>query len=42
MFFVRMLQNKELREDLIDITIAENCSQDKARSFGQALREHGE
>jgi hypothetical protein len=42
MFFVQMLQDRRLREDLIDIASAEGRSGDKARPFREFLKEHGE
>jgi hypothetical protein len=42
MFFVQMLQDKRLREDLIDVAIAEGRSGDKTRPFREFLKEHGE
>jgi hypothetical protein len=33
MFFIQMFQDRGLREDLIDIAIAEGRSRDKARPF---------
>ena len=41
-FFVQMLRDRQLREDLIDIAIAEDRSRDKARPFREFLKERGE
>ncbi len=41
-FFGEMLKDRRLREDLIDIAIAEERSRDKAKPFRQVLKEHGE
>ncbi|MBA4419281.1 MAG: hypothetical protein C0392_15460 [Syntrophus sp. (in: bacteria)] len=41
-FFVQMLKDVRLREDLIDIAIAEGRSRDKTRPFRGFLKEHGE
>jgi hypothetical protein len=41
-FFVQMLKDRGLREDLIDIAIAEGRCRDKTRPFREFLKEHGE
>ncbi len=41
-FFGKMLKDRRLREDLIDIAIAEERSQEKARPLREVLKEHGE
>jgi hypothetical protein len=41
-FFVQMLKDRRLREDLIDIAIAEGRSEDKTRPFRELLKEDGE
>jgi hypothetical protein len=41
-FLGEMLKDRRLREDLIDIAIAEERSGDKGRPFRTVLKEHGE
>jgi hypothetical protein len=41
-FLGKMLKDKRLREDLIDIAIAEERSGDKTRSFRTILKDQGE
>jgi hypothetical protein len=41
-FFVKMLKDRRLREDLMDIAIAESRAGDKAGPFREFLKEHGE
>lgn len=40
-FLSEILKDKKLREDLIDISIAESRSKDKGRPFRDFLKEHG-
>ncbi len=40
-FFSEILKDKRLREDLMDIAIAENRAKDKSRPFREFLKEHG-
>jgi len=40
-FFSEILKDKRLREDLIDIAIAESRAKDKGRPFRDFLKEHG-
>ena len=40
-FLGEMLKDKRLREDLIDIAIAEERSGDKTRPFRAVLKKHG-
>ena len=39
-FLSEILKDKRLREDLIDIAIAESRAKDKSRPFREFLREH--
>jgi hypothetical protein len=39
-FFTEILKDKRLREDLIDIAIAESRAKDKGRPFRDFLKEH--
>lgn len=39
-FISKILKDKKLREDLIDIAIAESRARDKRRPFRNFLREH--
>ncbi len=38
-FFAKLMKEKRLREDLIDIAIAESRAKDKARPFRDFLKE---
>lgn len=40
-FLSEILKDKRLREDLIDISIAESRVKDKSRPFRDFLKEHG-
>lgn len=40
-FLSKILKDKNLREDLIDIAIAESRVKDKSRPFRDFLKEHG-
>ena len=40
-FLSAILKDKRLREDLIDIAIAESRSRDKSRPFRDLLKEYG-
>lgn len=40
-FLSAILRDKRLREDLIDIAIAESRLKDKSRPFREFLKEHG-
>jgi len=40
-FLSEILKDKKLREDLMDIAIAEGRAKDKSRSFKDFLKEHG-
>lgn len=40
-FLSEMLKDNRLREDLIDIAIAESRAKDKSRSFREFLKEQG-
>lgn len=40
-FLTEILKDKRLREDLIDIAIAESRAKDKSRPFRDFLKEHG-
>jgi hypothetical protein len=40
-FLSEILRNKNLREDLIDIAIAESRSKEKGRPFRVFIKEHG-
>ena len=39
-FLSKILKDKKIREDLIDIAIAESRSKDKSRPFREFLKEH--
>jgi len=39
-FFTEVLKDKRLREDLVDIAIAESRENNKSRSFREFLKEH--
>ncbi len=39
-FLSKILRDKKLREDIIDIAIAESRSRDKSRPFREFLKEH--
>ena len=39
-FLSKILKDKKLREDLIDIAIAESRARDKSRPFRDFLKEH--
>jgi hypothetical protein len=41
-FLSKMLKDRRLREDLLDLAIAEKRSGDKARPFRTALEDRGE
>ncbi len=40
-FLSTILKDKRLREDLIDIAIAESRAKDKSRPFRDFIKEHG-
>jgi hypothetical protein len=40
-FLSEILKNKGVREDLIDIAIAESRAKDRSRPFREFLKEHG-
>jgi hypothetical protein len=40
-FLGKMMKDRRLREDLIDIAIAQERSGDRARPFRTVLKEHG-
>lgn len=40
-FLSSLLKDKRIREDLIDIAIAESRAKDKGRNFKEFLKEHG-
>jgi hypothetical protein len=39
-FFAEIIKDKRLREDLVDIAIAENRKNSKSRPFREFLKEH--
>jgi hypothetical protein len=41
-FLSSILKDKRVREDLIDIAIAESRTKDKSRPFRDFLKEHGD
>jgi hypothetical protein len=41
-FLMEIIKDSNLREDLIDIAIAESRAKNKSRPFSDFLKEHGE
>lgn len=39
-FFAEIIKNKRLREDLVDIAIAESRKSNKSRPFREFIKEH--
>lgn len=40
-FLAKLLKDRKLREDLIDVAIAESRSKDRSRPFRDFLEQHG-